>query len=89
MAASDDRRLSEQERYLKGVRLYLRDYEPSTPRSDHNLCEFCNSKFSREGGRGSLNSGYTTADGTRWICRRCFGEFVHRFQWRLGATPDY
>lgn len=86
MATGPDWRLTNQERYLKGVDLFLRRYVPASPHNDHDHCEFCGAKFMTGDVPGALNRGYTTADGHRWICPDCFEDFRELFQWRIPAS---
>jgi len=80
---ADDWRLTNQERYLKGVTLFRRLYASSSPNNDHDHCEFCGAKFMRDGGDEALVEGYSTQDGYRWICKACFEDFRTRFGWSV------
>ena len=83
MVAKDDWRLTNQERYLKGVTLYRRQYEPANEENDHDHCEFCFAKFMRAGTPDALHDGYTTEDRYRWICPTCFDDFRDMFGWTV------
>jgi hypothetical protein len=76
----EDWRLQGQERYLFGVLLEYRQYKSSSANSDHDHCEFCNSKFSVDSSLG-LTAGYSTSDGYHWICAPCFEDFKNKFEW--------
>lgn len=77
--AADDWRRQGQERFLKGVKLIERDYQPYRPGWDHDHCEFCGAKFSPQ--EGDLKKGYSTEDGYHWICHPCFNDFKDEFNW--------
>lgn len=81
----DDWRLTNQEKYLKGVVLYWRQYEPE-PGNDHDHCEFCWEKFMTDGANESLSFGYTTDDHYRWVCKMCFDDFVALFGWPVASA---
>ena len=83
MSLHNDWRLTNQERYLKGVTLSFREYAPAVASNDHDHCEFCQAKFMNLDLPGILRSGYTTADRYRWICATCFDDFLDMFQWRI------
>jgi SET domain-containing protein len=83
MVAKDDWRLTNQERYLKGVALYRRQYEPANEENDHDHCEFCFTKFMRAAAPDALHDGYTTQDRYRWICHSCFDDFRDMFGWTV------
>ena len=85
MVDRTDWRLTNQERYLKGLALSLEPYAPS-PGNDHDHCEFCWAKFMMPEWPDTLHSGYTTADHRRWICSTCFEDFRDMFQWTVSAT---
>jgi hypothetical protein len=76
-----DWRLTNQARYLTGVSLRYRRYTPASPDDDHDHCEFCWNKFMVDGANETLGEGYATMDGSRWICKPCFDDFVSKFQW--------
>jgi hypothetical protein len=80
-----DWRLTNQEKYLQGVTLSFRPYEPASPTNDHDHCEFCSAKFMTAVPPGVLNAGYTTADRYRWICSERYGDFRDRFQWPVAT----
>ena len=77
----NDWRLTNQEKYLKGVRLFWQQYTTYSQEWDHDHCEFCWAKFMENGGPGILTAGYTTEDNYRWICQRCYEDFKDRFAW--------
>ncbi len=80
-----DWRLTNQEKYLKGVTLYHREYSRYCENWDHDHCEFCLEKFSEQQyPSGSLHEGYTTEDNYRWICEKCFNDFREDCEWELG-----
>jgi hypothetical protein len=79
--ASDDWRRQGQEKYLKRVKLTLRDYRPYRIGWDHDHCEFCGSKFSLID--SDLTRGYSTENGYRWICIECFNDFKNEFSWQV------
>jgi len=83
MIDKNDWRLQGQEKYLKGVTLYLKKYIKYRDVWDHDHCEFCWAKFSIEGHSGDLDEGYATKDNYHWICERCFGDFKDIFQWKI------
>jgi hypothetical protein len=83
MPDENDWRLSNQERYLQGQVLRRKRYRPASSENDHDHCEFCWAKF-MEGDRAeTLQEGYATLDGNRWICIPCFEDFKDLFHWRL------
>ena len=83
MREANDWRLTNQERYLKGVTLAWRSYAPANPANDHDHCEFCWAKFSEGETPDTLHEGYATADRYRWICRSCFDDFRDMFEWHV------
>ena len=70
-----------QERYLKGVRLVLREYKAYREGWDHDHCEFCGKKFSASPEVKGLEKGYATEDLYWWVCEPCFKDFKEEFQW--------
>jgi hypothetical protein len=83
MSASTDWRLTNQEKYLRGVKLCLRIYIPSSAENDHDHCEFCWAKFMAGDAQDVLHQGYSTDDGYRWICEKCFADFPAHFGWKI------
>jgi hypothetical protein len=81
----NDWRLTGQEKYLKGVVLFWRPYEPQEG-NDHDHCEFCWDKFMKDGSDESLGFGYTTEDRYRWVCETCFKDFAEMFGWKIEPT---
>jgi len=81
MREQNDWRLTNQERYLKGVVLYWKRYQPANSGNDHDHCEFCFAKFMEGQLPDTLQEGYTTEDGYWWICKPCFEDFKDMFQW--------
>ena len=79
----DWRRLG-QDRYLKGVTLYWKQYAQDREELDHDHCEFCGAKFMVSGGPEILTAGYATDDNYRWIGRQCFEDFRDEFEWTVG-----
>jgi len=76
-----DPRLTNQERYLKGVVLGKCRYEKPSDRWDHDHCAFCGTKFSER--NGDLHEGYSTKDNYYWVCPKCYEDFKDMFKWRL------
>ena len=83
----NDWRLTGQERFLAGVTLEWRSYQPSRSASDHDHCEFCGAKFMIGSDPDTLHAGYTTLDGYHWVCELCARDFVDRFEWTLRGSP--
>lgn len=76
-----DWRLQGQEKYLKDLMLFHRNYEPCRAGWDHDHCEFCGAKFWLIED-GVLKSGYATGDNYHWICEPCFADFREMFSWK-------
>lgn len=83
MREPNDWRLTNQEKYLKGVTLVWRKYAPASADNDHDHCAFCWTKFMSDGAHDSLSAGYSTTDGYRWICKGCFDDFADLFGWQI------
>ena len=77
-----DWRLQGQEKYLKGVSLYRKLYEPYRAGWDHDHCEFCGTKLSRTE-EEAQREGYVTSDNYHWICINCYEDFKNIFEWRV------
>ena len=89
MSNDDDWRLAGQEKYLTGVTLLLRKYEPPSAEWDHDHCDFCWTKFCQHYEPGTLQRGYSTIDSKHWICMNCFRDFCGTFHFELVETsPD-
>jgi hypothetical protein len=80
----NDWRLQGQEKYLTGVTLVLKQYQPYREGWDHDHCAFCWQKFSLNA--KDLHEGYATEDNYHWICVPCFNEFKSLFGWQLSST---
>ena len=84
MREANDPRLTNQERYLKGVTLTWRSYSPAHPsKNDHDHCVFCWAKFMSAPGDNLLHEGYSTDDRQHWVCKPCFEDFVDLFTWKV------
>ena len=83
MVDENDWRLTGQEKYLKGVTLYWRQYTRWSESWEHDHCEFCWAKFMVEDYPNVLHEGYTTEDEYRWICKKCFEDFKDIFVWKI------
>lgn len=81
MKEINDWRLTNQAKFLTGVKLVMRRYGSSDP--DHDHCVFCWNKFSKDGAGGALIEGYCTKDGKHWICESCFKDFSEMFDWHI------
>ena len=77
----DDWRLVNQEKYLKGKTVIKANFM-ETSKCDHTHCAFCWDKFSNC--TDMLHTGYRVADGSWWICEKCFNDFKKQFNWKLG-----
>ncbi len=84
-----DWRLTNQEKYLKGVALRMSRFKvrAGRPDWDHEHCEFCWAKIVEEkrkqAGDDLLIEAYATEDGARWVCPQCFSDFRGMFQWTV------
>lgn len=84
-----DWRLTNQEKYLKGVTLRLSRFEVRSgkPEWDHEHCDFCWAKIAEEKlkreGDDLLMEAYATKDHHHWVCPKCFEDFREMFQWKV------
>ena len=81
-----DWRLTNQEKYLKGVALRLRKFHVAVghPAWDHEHCDFCWAKIvEKKESEDSelLMEAYATEDGAHWICPKCVEDFRVQFGW--------
>lgn len=76
---ANDWRRQGQERFLKGVKLIKRVYQPYRLGWEHDHCEFCGAKFSLQ--ESDLKNGYSTVSGYNWVCEQCFNDFKDEFNW--------
>jgi len=83
MREPNDWRLTNQERYLKGVTLVWRSYSPANPENDHDHCAFCSAKFMNVNAPEVLRTGFSTVDREHWVCKSCFDDFADLFGWRV------
>jgi hypothetical protein len=86
MREQNDWRLTNQERYLKGLTLVWQSYSPANPKNDHDHCEFCWAKFMGPHQPDTLHEGYATQDRERWICKGCFDDFRELFGWNVASA---
>ena len=82
MQDNSDWRLTNQEKYLKGVSLKLKKYKSYRDGCDHDHCEFCLKKFRESPIDTVHNEGYATEDNYRWIYKKCFEYFKDMFGWK-------
>ncbi len=89
-----DWRLTNQERFLRGVGLHWRSWAAAPPDShgdwDHDYCGFCWVHFADHSVPGDSETqlaGYVTDDGLHWICGTCFDDFKDRFAWVVVTPP--
>lgn len=75
-----DWRLTNQEKYLRGIVLVHKKYEPQK-NNDHDHCEFCGAKFSLLIA-DALKEGWSSSDRYWWICNECFEDFKDSFHWK-------
>lgn len=87
---ASDWRLFGQRRYLQAAHLEWKDYTPcsANPNRDHDHCEFCSATFVTEERPGTLQVGFMTSDGERWICRSCFDDLHESFAWNVERMPQ-
>jgi hypothetical protein len=83
MIEKNDWRLTNQERYLRGLTFSWKKYTRYSESWDHDHCEFCLAKFMENEGTDILTEGYTTSDNYRWICKTCFDDFKDMFQFKV------
>ncbi|HPQ41598.1 MAG TPA: hypothetical protein PLV45_14595 [bacterium] len=83
MVEKNEWRLTNQEKYLKGLTLMYKTYSQYREGWDHDHCEFCWAKFTEPGTPDTLHEGYTTLDRKYWICSRCFEDFKEMFGWTV------
>jgi hypothetical protein len=90
MREENDWRLQGQEKYLKGVPLWRKEYARYSESWDHDHCQFCWDKFMEEDYPEVLHEGYATEDDERWICEQCFEDFKDLFDWKVmkGKEPQ-
>lgn len=82
----EDWRLQGQETYLKEKTLTFSTYKVIDEDWDHDHCEFCFAKFSKNI-EGALKEGYKTQD-ERWICTECFNDFHKHFKWKVKLKQE-
>lgn len=88
MVDDNDWRLQGQASYLDGRVFRFAKYRKPSQSWDHDHCEFCWSKFMEEDYPDVLHEGYTTENGYRWVCAKCFQDFKDRFEWTIVDVTD-
>lgn len=83
MREENDWRLQGQQKFLKGIPLWWKEYARHGESREHDHCEFCWAKFMGEGYPDVLHEGYATEDNERWICEPCFEDFKDLFDWEV------
>lgn len=83
MIDKDDWRLTNQEKYLNGIKLKLQKYSRYSKKWDHDHCEFRLGKFMISNDPDVNAEGYTTEDHYRWICKKCYDDFKDMFEWQV------
>ena len=81
MDTSDDWRLRDQAKYLRGAVFKWQSYQSPGPDWDHDHCEFCFVKFMDTDAPDILRVGFVT-EGQRWVCAACFQDFRARFDFQ-------
>ncbi len=76
-----DWRLTNQEKYLKGVKLIKKRYIDRSTKTGHDHCEFCLERFGDS--ENDIREGYCTEDDYHWICDTCYGDFKEQFRWTV------
>jgi hypothetical protein len=84
MVKKDDWRLTNQEKYLKGVKLKFHKYSPYSKTWTHDHCNFCFKELYTEAYNPDVDTeGYSTEDNYHWICKECFKDFKDMFEWEV------
>jgi hypothetical protein len=84
-----DWRLTNQEKFLKGVPLRMSRFKVRSghPEWDHEHCDFCWAKIveekSKKDGDDLLVEAYATENRSHWVCPKCFEDFREMFQWKI------
>lgn len=81
MTNSSDWRLTNQEKYLKGVVLIWKEWTSPKPDWDHDHCEFCWKKITNLDLKDAVTEGYCTENDYYWICESCYNDFREQFRW--------
>ena len=81
MIYKNDWRLKRQRKYLQGIVLQWKRFEPYRPENASDHCEFCWAKLQNVEQPDILREGYATEDNYYWICKDCFDDFHELFQW--------
>lgn len=79
----DDWRLTNQDEYFLGIKLYKRKYIRFNETWDHDHCSFCWGKFMVEDLPEVIHEGYASEDSNHWVCEECFEDFKDLFQWEV------
>jgi hypothetical protein len=79
MDISNDWRITNQMKFLKGIRLRHTKWIQVADNWDHDHCKFCGESL--DSSTGAL--AYCTEDFEKWICKVCFGDFREAFEWVL------
>ncbi|MCW3127787.1 MAG: hypothetical protein JWO03_3445 [Bacteroidetes bacterium] len=77
---SEDWRLLNQLQYLYNARLVFKPYN-HCGHWDREQCEFCAKKFDVAVVENTMQQGYVTEAGDRWVCEKCYGDFGEWFDW--------
>lgn len=81
MLEKNDRRLTNQEKYLMKAQLHKQAYVAPSLTWNHDHCEFCWATFSEQG--EDLHEGFCTLDKKNWICEQCFQDFKGMFHFTV------
>ena len=80
MRQHNDWRLTNQERYLKGVTLKWKRYVRHSDSWEHDHCESCWSEFTEGDAAETLHAGYATEENYRWIFGACYEDCLDIFE---------
>lgn len=75
--------LNEKQQALVGRKLRWQMFvsAPESLADQHQHCTFCAVVICEKPLRGQQRDGYTTDDGSQWVCNGCFDRLNPRFRW--------
>lgn len=85
--ATDDWRITNQDRYLTGVSLQKRPFciRSGHDKWDHEHCDFCWAKIVPVERVAEdpdfISEAYVTQDQAHWVCPKCYEDFKKAFRW--------